>query len=268
MLHAATIVPKPAGLDFVTAAAIPLAGAAASQAVDVVDPQPGQVVLINGASGGVGSFAIQLVDARGATVLATGTAEDADRLLNLGAAHVVDYSAGPVADQVRTLYPDGVDALINLAGRVPADLPIGAVRPGGTIASTTTQPEPTDLESAGITSTGIMATPTSLIIAALVEQATAGTLKVIIADVLPIEQAAADRHHRQRQRARQTRHQGRRLTWPQKPRLGVRRPPCTRLGPIPRVPIEPAATSAALLPSALSVTPRRAASLDRVSHRP
>ncbi len=60
-------------LEWVTAAALPLAGAAATAAVDAVDPKPGDVVLVAGATGGVGSYAIQLLAARGATVLATGT---------------------------------------------------------------------------------------------------------------------------------------------------------------------------------------------------
>src|SRR3954452_10681801 len=78
LLPAAAVTAKPAGLEFVTAAAIPLAGAAAVATVDAVDPQPGQTVLVNGASGGVGSYAIQLLAAREVTVVGTGTAEDAD----------------------------------------------------------------------------------------------------------------------------------------------------------------------------------------------
>jgi NADPH-dependent curcumin reductase CurA len=60
---------------------------------------------------------------RGATVLVTGTSDDTDRLRGVGATTVIDYTAGPVAHQVRTAYPDGVDALINLAGFTTADVP-------------------------------------------------------------------------------------------------------------------------------------------------
>ena len=59
-----------------TAAALPLAGAAAVAAVYAIDSQRGETVLVNGASGGVGSYVIQLLAARGATLLATGTGED------------------------------------------------------------------------------------------------------------------------------------------------------------------------------------------------
>src|SRR4051794_14478944 len=57
LVPAGGVTTKPAELTFTAAAAIPLAGAAAVAAVDAIDPQPGQTVLINGASGGVGSFA-------------------------------------------------------------------------------------------------------------------------------------------------------------------------------------------------------------------
>ena len=119
LVPAAAVTAKPAGLDFLAAAALPLAGAAAVATVEAIDPQPGQVVLVNGASGGVGSFAIQLLAARGATVVATGTAEDAERLVDLGARVVIDYTSGPVSEQVRSVYPDGADALIDLVNYTP-----------------------------------------------------------------------------------------------------------------------------------------------------
>ncbi len=131
LLPAAGTAPKPAGLDWVTAAALPLAGAAASAAVDAVDPRPGDVVLLVGAAGGVGSYAIQLLAAKGATVLATGTPGDTERLKGLGAATVLDYTAASVADQVRASYPGGIDALIDLAraARWPAHSAPPATRP-------------------------------------------------------------------------------------------------------------------------------------------
>jgi NADPH:quinone reductase-like Zn-dependent oxidoreductase len=189
LLPAAAVPRKPAELDFVTAAALPLAGAAAAQAVEAVDPQPGQTVLVNGASGGVGSYAIQLLAARGATVLATGTSNDTDRLRGLGATTVIDHTAGPVADQVRAAYPDGVDALINLAGFTPADVPAAAVRQGGKIATTTATPAEETLAAADLTSSFIMAGPHREIVAPLADQAAAGDLKVNIATVLPLERA-------------------------------------------------------------------------------
>ena len=190
VLPAAAVTLKPAGLDFVTAAALPLAGAAAVQSVDAVDPQPGQTVLVNGASGGVGSFAVQLLAARGVTVVATGKPADTDRLTALGAATVIDHTAGGVAEQVRAVYPNGVDALVSLHGMDPAATPIAAVRTGGKVAGVAGVPDEATLTAAGLTGTSVMATPTRDVLAPLAEQAAAGTLKVTVSAVLPFEQAA------------------------------------------------------------------------------
>ncbi|HEV3401626.1 MAG TPA: NADP-dependent oxidoreductase [Acidimicrobiales bacterium] len=191
VLPAATVVAKPANLDFVTAAAIPLAGAAASQAVEAIDPHPGQTVLINGAGGGVGSYAVQLLAAQGVTVIATASPDSADRLRKLGATSIVDHTAGPVAEQVRAAYPDGVDALINLVGYTPDAVPAKAVRNGGKVSTLTAEPDEQLVADANLTSTMIMARATSDVVGPLLEQAAAGTLEVSIAEVLPFEQAAA-----------------------------------------------------------------------------
>jgi NADPH:quinone reductase-like Zn-dependent oxidoreductase len=190
VLPAAAVVPKPASLDFVTAAAIPLAGAAAAQAVEAVDPQPGQTVLVSGAGGGVGSYAVQLLAARGVTVVATGKNESTDRLRALGASTIIDYKTSDVVEQVRAAYPDGVDALVNVGGFDPTAVPVGAVRNGGKLSSTTVEPDADSLAAAGVTSTMIVATPVREVVGPLVEQAAAGTLKVSVAEVLPFDQAA------------------------------------------------------------------------------
>ena len=189
LLPAAAVVPKPADLDFVTAAALPLAGAAAVQAVEAINPQPGQTVLVNGAGGGVGSFAVQLLAARGVTVVATGTASNRDRLLGLGASAVIDHTTGSVVEQVRAAYPDGVDALVNLAGNSAAEVPLAAVRTGGAVATTTMAPDAAALGAAGLTGGGIMAMPLRETTAPLAEQAAAGTLTVQVAGVVPLDQA-------------------------------------------------------------------------------
>jgi NADPH:quinone reductase-like Zn-dependent oxidoreductase len=190
LLPAATVVAKPAGLDFVTAAAIPLAGAAAAAAVDAVDPQPGQTVLVNGATGGVGSYAVQLLAARGVTVVATGTADDTDRLTSLGTATIVDHTKEPVAEQVLATYPDGVDALIELAAFSPDASPLEALRKGGKVAATTPAAAEQVLADKGLTGSTVMASPVREVTAPLAEKAAAGTLTVDVTTVLPLEQAA------------------------------------------------------------------------------
>jgi NADPH2:quinone reductase len=105
---------KPSTLDFTRSGALPLAGLTALHAVDAVDPEEGETVLIAGASGGVGGYAVQLAAQRGATVIATARADDADRLVRLGATETIDFSSADVATAVRERRHEGVDALIDL----------------------------------------------------------------------------------------------------------------------------------------------------------
>ncbi len=190
LLPAAGTAPKPAGLDWVTAAALPLAGAAASAAVDAVGPKPGDVVLLVGAAGGVGSYAVQLLAAKGATVLATGTPADTERLTGLGAATVLDYTTALVADQVRAAYPGGIDALIDLVSYAPDDLSLTALRKGGKVASSLGAASDEALAADGLTGSNIMAMPTREVIAALAGQVADGTLKVDVETILPLANAA------------------------------------------------------------------------------
>lgn len=187
VLPAAAVALKPAGIDFVQAAALPLAAAAAAQAVDAIDPQPGQTVLVNGASGGVGSYAIQLLAARGATVIATGT--DTGRLAGLGASTVVDRGAGPVAEQVLAAHPGGVDALVNLFGNTADDVPLAAVRRGGKVSTLTQAPDAEAGAAAGVTVAPIMAAAVREVTGPLAEQAAAGTLTIDVGSVVTLDEA-------------------------------------------------------------------------------
>ena len=187
VLPAATVALKPTGIDFVQAAALPLAATAAAQAVDAIEARSGQTVLVNGASGGVGSYAVQLLAARGVTVIATGT--DTARLTGLGATTVVDRAAGPVAEQVLAAYPGGVDALINLFGNATADVPLAAVRQGGTVSTLTQAPDADAATAAGVTVIAVMAAPVREVTGSLAEQAASGVLKVDVGAVITLDEA-------------------------------------------------------------------------------
>jgi NADPH:quinone reductase-like Zn-dependent oxidoreductase len=127
------IVPIPAGVDLATAGAIGLAGTSAVLAIEAVAPDRGETVLISGAPGGVGSFAVQLAASRGAEVIATAKpGPQTDFVQRLGATHVIDRE-GDVAAQVRALHPHGVDAVIHLGG--DAATLAGLLAPGGRMAS-------------------------------------------------------------------------------------------------------------------------------------
>src|SRR5262245_38031097 len=86
------LVLKPAGVSFEAAAAVPVAGLTALQAVREARVQPGQTVLINGAGGGVGTFAVQIAKAFGAEVTAVCSTRNQEVARSIGADHVVDYT--------------------------------------------------------------------------------------------------------------------------------------------------------------------------------
>lgn len=181
---------KPVGLDFVSAAALPLAAGAARELIDVIDAKPGQVVLVNGGSGGVGRFAVQLLADRGVTVVSTASPSTAGRVRELGALHVVDYTVGAVGSQVRALYPEGVDAMINLTGYVLEDVPLDAVRRGGSVGAVTQVPDDATRAAWGFSGGGVMASPTGDTISVLAQLADAGSLRVDVVRVLRLDEAA------------------------------------------------------------------------------
>jgi NADPH2:quinone reductase len=104
----------PRRIPLARAAAAPTAGMTAIGAIRATEVDAGQTVLVVGATGGVGSFAVQLAAARGARVLATARADAAGMVSELGAAVTIDYTRGELANEVRLLEPDGVDALLDL----------------------------------------------------------------------------------------------------------------------------------------------------------
>ena len=106
--------PLPPSLDFAGAAALPAAAETAARALDQLGVTSGSTVLINGASGSVGSAAVQLAVDRGARVIGTGSAATHDQLRDLGAEPVA-YGEG-MLDRVRAIAPDGVDLALDVAG--------------------------------------------------------------------------------------------------------------------------------------------------------
>lgn len=128
-VSAGQVVLKPAGISFEQAAAIPVSGFAALQAVrDMGAVGPGMRVLVIGASGGVGSFAVQIAKALGAEVTGVAGPRNLDLVRDLGADAVIDYTAEGIADGGRRF-----DVIVDIAGnRRLADLR-RALTPKGTL---------------------------------------------------------------------------------------------------------------------------------------
>jgi NADPH:quinone reductase-like Zn-dependent oxidoreductase len=112
---ATTVASKPAGLEWQDAAALPVASETAERVLNLLGIAAGETVLMHGASGAVGTLAVQLATARGARVIATASPANQDYLTSLGATATV-YGEGLV-ERVRALAPDGVDAVFDLAGK-------------------------------------------------------------------------------------------------------------------------------------------------------
>jgi NADPH:quinone reductase-like Zn-dependent oxidoreductase len=142
--------PKPANLDYAQAAAIPLAGNTALVGLrDVAQVRPGQHVLINGASGGVGTFAVQLAKAFGAEVTGVCRTRNAELVRSLGADHVIDYT--------RTDFTRGdrrYDVVFDLVGNHSLAGLRRALTPTGTLV----------LSGGGVSEGGSLVGPIALII--------------------------------------------------------------------------------------------------------
>lgn len=173
------LVRAPSAILLTDAAAIPVAALTAWQALfEQAGVAAGDRVLINGAGGGVGTFAVQLAKHAGATVVATASSRSAAAVRGHGADQIIDYTAGSLADAL-----DGpVDAVVNLAAIAPAvgDQLVALVRPGGAVVSIATPIQaPT---GANVTTAHVVARNDTAQLAEIVTLVDAGSLTVDIAE--------------------------------------------------------------------------------------
>jgi NADPH:quinone reductase-like Zn-dependent oxidoreductase len=168
----------PDGVDDRTAATLAIAGRTASAALAVVDPGPDDTVLIGGAGGGVGVFAVQLARIAGARVLGTGSAGSADFLRDLGAEPVA-YGDG-LAGRVRALAPGGVTAAIDLHGTETAHTARELGVPDGRICTVAAQVDGVPAANGANAAAGALDEIARLV--------AAGRIRVPIAASFPVEQ--------------------------------------------------------------------------------
>jgi NADPH:quinone reductase-like Zn-dependent oxidoreductase len=175
---------KPSSVDQAAAGAAPLAGITAMAAADALEFSEGDIVLIVGAAGGVGSFAAQLAAHAGASVIAPGLPEDEDYLRGLGVSEVLDRNAD-IAELVREHHPDGVDALLDVVSYTPDafDANAAVLKPGGRAASSNSAAG----DGPGRHNVGAVPTPENLErLARLLDD---GTLRVSIQRSFSLDQA-------------------------------------------------------------------------------
>ena len=181
---ATTVAPKPAELGWTEAAALPVAAETALRVLGLLKVTQGDTLLIHGAAGGVGTVAVQLAVARGATVIGTASEANHDHLRELGATPVL-YGEGLV-DRVRAAAPDGVDAVFDAAGR--GALPDSIALRGGT-SRIVTIADPAAF-GLGIPFSGEAARDAGDL-AEVARQAGDGRLRVTVAETYSLEEAPA-----------------------------------------------------------------------------
>jgi NADPH:quinone reductase-like Zn-dependent oxidoreductase len=180
---ATVVAPKPEGLGWDEAAALPVAGETAQRVLDVLGVTKGETLLVHGAAGAVGGLAVQLGVARGATVIGTASPDNHDHLRSLGVVPVA-YGDGLV-DRVRAVAPQGIDAVFDAAGR--GALPDSIALRGGTTERIVTIADP-DAERLGVTGS-YKARRSVDGLAELARLAVAGTLRVAVAEAFPLAEA-------------------------------------------------------------------------------
>jgi len=192
---ALSVARKPPSLSHVEAAAVPLAALTAwGMVVDTAKAHEGQRMLIHAGAGGVGHFAVQFAAYFGAHVIATGSANNAAFLSELGAVEVIDYTAHRFEEAI-----DEVDAVIDLIGNTADDTgsrSLRTIRPGGIYVNGPTGSFPemaAEAETLGVRATGFRVSPDAATLAIVTRLIESRDVRVYVDRVLPLE-AVADAH--------------------------------------------------------------------------
>ncbi len=178
---------RPAALDAVHAAALPLSGVTAKTLLRAFEPAAGQSLLVIGASGGIGMFVVQLAAAAGVEVLATAGPSETEYVLGLGATHALDYTSEDPVELALAVHPGGVDGVIDLVNGGDAVLGSArALRPAGRFVSPLGGPSEL---GRGITASYVSLTLLPGDLEDLAARAASGALRVEVSRVYPFGEA-------------------------------------------------------------------------------
>jgi NADPH:quinone reductase-like Zn-dependent oxidoreductase len=180
------ITAKPTTLDHFQAASVPLAAQTAWQGLfDHGELKAGQRVLIHGAAGGVGTFAVQLAHWKGAEVFATSISADMEYLSDLGADEVINYKAVHFEDAAKDM-----DLVFDLIGGDTQTRSFTVLKPGGRLISTVEPPSPEEAGKKNIFAMVMRMQPTAKRLAILADLLDKGKIKTIVDKTFALSQAA------------------------------------------------------------------------------
>lgn len=175
---------KPKNISFEEAAALPLVGSSAIQALeDHIKLRKGQKILIHGGAGGIGHVAIQIAKAIGAFVATTVSTNDIEFAKKLGADEVIDYKQQKFEEIVKDF-----DAVFDTVGGDTQEKSIGVLKKGGTIVSMLGQPNPEKAEKLGVISIGQHTEINSDRLTRLAKYVEGGVVKVNVDQIFPLDQ--------------------------------------------------------------------------------
>ncbi len=185
-VKASGLAPKPKSIDFIRAAALPLVSMVARQSLfDTAHLSPGQSVLIHGASGGVGHLAVQLAKWKGAKVIGTASAKNAQFLKELGADEVIDYHTTKFEDVVHD-----VDVVLDLIGGDTQKRSWKVLKKGGMLISTVGISSSEEAAKYGVKAVNFMAHPDGNELWQIGKLIDEGKVKPVVSTVMPLNDAA------------------------------------------------------------------------------
>lgn len=178
---------KPRTISHVEAASLPLAGITAWEAMmDTAQVQAGQRVLVHAGSGGVGSLAIQLLKAAGATVIATASSRNQALVESLGVDQFVDYTTTKVVDAV-----EPVDAVFDTIGGEVQEASWALLKPGGIQVSIISPPDEARAASMGVRAGFVFIGPNAPVLERLAAMVDAGRLRPVVGAEFALEEIEA-----------------------------------------------------------------------------
>ncbi len=179
------IAPKPESLDHIQAAAVPLAALTAWQALfDKAGLSAGQTVLIHGAAGGVGHYAVQFAKWKGARVIGTATGEGLDAARQLGADEAIDYKQKRFEGEARD-----VDVVLDLIGGETQQRSWGVLKKGGVLVSTVGISSPEAAAEHGVRGEAIVRQPDAGQLSKIADLIDTGRVRPVVEIILPLAEA-------------------------------------------------------------------------------